>query len=43
MAQACGGGLRRATAFRYYTEPLLQGDTAGGGSRLADWKDSRLP
>eukprot|EP00434_Breviolum_minutum_P043295 symbB.v1.2.038585.t1/scaffold5977.1/size23871/1 len=26
---ACGGGLRRATAFRYYTEPLLVGDTAG--------------
>ncbi|CAL1166020.1 unnamed protein product [Cladocopium goreaui] len=27
--KACGGGLREATAFRYYSEPLLVGDAAG--------------
>eukprot|EP00435_Cladocopium_sp_Y103_P016614 s2771_g4.t1 len=26
---ACGGGLREATEFRYYSEPLLVGDSAG--------------
>eukprot|EP00438_Fugacium_kawagutii_P021215 Skav201612 [mRNA] locus=scaffold152:1071978:1078365:+ [translate_table: standard] len=28
-SEACGGGLRKAGEFRYYSEPLLVGDDAG--------------
>ena len=32
--KACGGGLREATAFRYYSEPLLVGDAAGAAVKI---------